>query len=238
MAAAFVAGAFSVLAAGVGREPQGPDPGSTGVSVSVDYAPDPATWVSTLSPGQIGSPPPYSEHCGSAARLAWIRSRPAVQATQNYVKVTVTAKRSSNVVIRDVKVDQRRLEPPRPAHNYGLCRGADGLSARLIEIDLDAAPVRPVFRDYREDAADPGGTAVPVFAFSVNPGQLELLLLETVARAGTYAWTARLLMTVDGKDVEETITDNGEAFAVTPLAPGDSYVSEDPDGGPFEADPT
>jgi hypothetical protein len=233
MMAAIIGGGFGLLDALVSRAPQEPAAASTGVSVSVDYMPDPSIWVSKLSPAEIGTPPGFSGSCGDRHRLSWMVSKGAIQGTQNYVKVTVVAKRESNVVIRGVELDVHRLAPPKPAYIYGLCAGADFVDARLLEVNLDARPPTAKFKDYRAEAGKSFGKAQPFFTFSVKPDRPEVLLLNALAENGSYAWTARLLLTVDGRDEEQAVDDHGQPFKVTARPTGHAYLSKDPSGTPF-----
>lgn len=231
--AVIIAGGFSLWSAVLSRAPQDPPAGSTGVAVAVDYRPSPSEWVSSLSPAEIGAPPGHGGDCGIRERLSWMQSKGAIQAATNYVKVTVVAKRESNVVIRGVELDVHRLQPPRPAYVYKLCQGGDGLDARVIKIDLDASPPAVRFVDYRMEAAEPSGGQPSFSTFIVTPDRPEVLLLQAATRVGSYAWTARLLLTVDGREQEQTVSDHGQPFKVTARPKGPSYLSNDPGGTPF-----
>lgn len=136
---------------------------------------------------------------------AWARTAGGADASITYLKVTVTCRESTSVVIDPPKVRRDRLpveDPPKGV--VAICPvGGASITPQRIQINLDMASAHWVDQD---------GNPMSALSLQLEPGESEQFYIYGTADAQRFEWHIELPLIVDGKRQVKRIDDDGRRF--------------------------
>jgi hypothetical protein len=170
----------------------------------------------------IGPPPSGDRPEG---RYGWAHKLGGVD-TSTVIRVTVTGKSSSSVVLQDLEFKVTSRRPPLGGSRitYSSIKLGRREPVRLVRVDLDASPPKWSFEDKR-------GARFP---FTVTNSEVEVFDIAADTAECDCSWTAGLRYVADGEQGITTIDDNGKPFRTTSFHAGPGQTGDN-NGAPLKS---
>lgn len=198
-------GALTGLFTDVGRRilPDLDKPNPLNVTSTSDVEPCGRGWVIPMHSSAIPPPPPLAQ-----SRAGWADQLRGVPALGRRVRVVVTGRTASAVVLTDLRIIVLTRDPPVAGTQViGICGGA--VATRYFVVDLD--PALPTVEARPSDFDQP-----PVaFPYRVSSTEPEVFLIDARTRNCFCSWIAELHWVADGREGITRIDDKGRPFHVT-----------------------
>ncbi|MFE2827327.1 hypothetical protein [Streptomyces sp. NPDC059271] len=135
----------------------------------------------------------------------WARSVGGSDALVTYLRVTITCRESSSVVVNPPRIRCDSLpvgDPPKGVIAVSPTGGAS-VTPRRIQVNLDMGIARWI---------DDNGDPMEALSVALEPGESEQFFIFADASCGRYEWHMDLPLIVDGKGHVMRIDDDGSRF--------------------------